>query len=119
MLTHLLAERNLRATIVSADSLTSERLEKAGEEKVEVVCVVALVPDGFLHARYLCKRLRGQFPDLRIVAAIVRDEAGDVRTRDLLVSANEVAGSLSEAANQTQSLVPVCPTSAAQTAFSS
>lgn len=120
MLTHLLAERNLRATAVSADSLTSERLEKAGEEKVEVVCVAALVPDGFLHARYLCKRLRGQSPDLRIVAAVVvRDEARDVRKRELLGAANEMAGSLSEAVNQIQSLVPVHASVAAQTAFSS
>ena len=119
MLTHLLDARNVRARTVSADSLASERLEEAGEEKIEVVCVTALVPDGLLHARYLCKRLRGQFPDLRIVAAVImRKEARDVRTRELLASANEVAGSLSEAAKQIQSLVPVQPVSAGQTAFS-
>jgi predicted PurR-regulated permease PerM len=115
MLTHLLDARNVRARTVSADSLASERLEEAGEEKIEVVCVAALVPDGFLHARYLCKRLRGQFPDLRIVAAVVmRNEARDVRAREMLASANEVAGSLSEAAQQVQSLVPVHPAPAVQ-----
>jgi len=122
MLTQLLDERGLRSMAVSADSLTSERLEKAGDDKIEVVCVTAILPDGFLHARYLCKRLRGQFPDLRIVAAVaVRDEARDVRTRELLGSANEVASSLSEAVNQIRSLVPVHPTPApaGQTAFSS
>jgi len=118
----LLDERGLRSMAVSADSLTSERLEKAGDDKIEVVCVTAILPDGFLHARYLCKRLRGQFPDLRIVAAVVvRDEARDVRTRELMGSANEVASSLSEAVNQIRSLVPVHPTPApaGQTAFSS
>jgi hypothetical protein len=120
MLTQLLATKGLRAMTVSADSLTSERLEKAGEEKIEVVCVAALVPDGFLHARYLCKRLRGQFPDLRIVAAVVvREQTHDVRTREFLASANEVARSLSEAARQIQSLVPIAPAPAGQTAFSS
>jgi hypothetical protein len=122
MLTQLLSEKGLRAMAVSADSLTSERLEKAGKERIEVVCVAAILPDGFLHARYLCKRLRGQFPNLRIVAAVVvRDEARDVRTRELLGSANEVADSLSEAANQIRSLVPVhsTPAPASQTAFSS
>jgi len=73
-----------------------------------------------LHARYLCKRLRAQFPELRIVAAVVmRDEARQVRTRELQASANEVAVSLSEAAHQVQSLVPVRPAPASQTAFSS
>ncbi len=120
MLTQLLDARGVRAKTVSADSLASERLEEASGEKIEVVCVVALVPDGFLHARYLCKRLRGQFPDLRIVAAVVvRDEAREVRKRELRLSANEVAHSLSEAAQQVHSLVPVPTTPASQTAFSS
>jgi len=100
--------------------LASERLEEAGEEKIEVVCVTALVPDGFLHARYLCKKLRTQFPELRIVAAVVvRDEGRDVRTREFLASASEVARSLGEAAQQVQALIPVRPTPAPQTAFSS
>jgi hypothetical protein len=120
MLTHLLDARGVCARTVSAGSLASERLEEAGEEKIEVVCVVALMPDGFLHARYLCKRLRGQFPDLRIVAAVMlRDEARDVRKRELMASANEVAHSLSEAAQRVQSLLPVRSAPASQTAFSS
>jgi 16S rRNA C967 or C1407 C5-methylase (RsmB/RsmF family) len=73
-----------------------------------------------LHARYLCKKLRSQFPELRIVAAVVvRDEARDVRTRELQVSATEVASSLSEAAQRVQSLVPVRPAPAPQSAVSS
>ena len=120
MLTHLLEARGVRARTVSAGSLASERLEEAGEEKIEVVCVTALVPDGFLHARYLCKKLRTQFPELRIVAAVVvRDEGRDVRTREFLASASEVARSLGEAAQQVQALIPVRPTPAPQTAFSS
>jgi hypothetical protein len=120
MLTHLLGAHGIDAKTVSAESLASERLEKAGEEKIEVVCVAALASDGFLHARYLCKRLRAQFPDLRIVTAVIaRDQARDVRTRELRTSANEVAASLSEAAHQIQSLVPIRPAPAGQTAFSS
>jgi predicted PurR-regulated permease PerM len=120
MLMQLLDARGVPARTVSVGSLASERLEEAGEEKTDVVCVTALVPDGFLHARYLCKRLRGQFPELRIVAAVVeRDEARNVRRRELLASANEVAASLSEAAHQIQSLAPVRPAAGNQTAFSS
>lgn len=120
MLTQLLDARGVRARTVSAGSLASERLEQAGADKTDVVCVTALVPDGFLHARYLCKRLRGQFPELRIVAAVVvRDEAREVRTRELQNSANEVANSLGEAAQKVQSLVPVQPAAPVQKAFSS
>jgi predicted PurR-regulated permease PerM len=122
MLAQLLEARGIPARVSSADSLASEHLEQAGGEKIEVVCVSTVVPDGFLHTRYLCKRLRGQFPDLRIVAAvIVRDEARELRTRELSNLANEIAFSLGEAAKQTQSLVPVPsePARAGQIALSS
>jgi hypothetical protein len=120
MLTHLLKARGIRAKPVSASALASERLEQANGERIEVVCVSTVVPDGCLHTRYLCKRLHDQFPEMRIVAAIlVRGEAQDIRRRELSVSANEIAGTLSEAVKQIQSLVSVSPAPVAQTAFSS
>jgi predicted PurR-regulated permease PerM len=120
MLAQLLQARGISAKVVSADALSSERLEQAGEEKIEVVSVTALAADGFIHARYLCKRLREQFPELRIVATVlVRDEAGDVRKRELAATANEVASTLSEAARQIQSLAPVPEAASGQAAFSS
>jgi hypothetical protein len=120
MLGQLLEARGISAKTVSASALASERLEEAAGERIEVVCVSTVAPDGCLHARYLCKRLREQFPDLRIVAAIlIRVEARDVRKRELSISANEVAVTLGEAAQQIQSLVSVPPSPAAQTAFSS
>ena len=120
MLTQLLAARGVAARTASSDSLASERLEEAGGEKIEVVCVTTVVSEGFLHARYLCKRLRGQFPDLRIVAAIVAcHEARDLQTRESQELANEVACSLGAAAKLIPSLIPVRPAPAGQTAFSS
>lgn len=120
MLAQLMEARGINAKVVSAEALASERLEKAGEEKIEVVSVTTLAADGFLHARYLCKRLHEQFPDLRIVATIlVRDDAKDVRKRELGATVNEVASTLGEAAGQIQSLVPVPETAHAQAAFSS
>jgi hypothetical protein len=120
MLAQLLEARGVHARVGSAESLASERLEQAGHEKIEVVCVSTVVPDGFLHARYLCKRLRRQFPDLRIVAAIiVRDKARETRMRELSASANEIASSLAEAVKQAQSLVPVASAPIGQIALSS
>jgi hypothetical protein len=91
-------------------------LEEANGDKIEVVCVSTIVPDGFLHARYLCKRLHEQYPELRIVAAIMVHGAGrDIRKRELSASANEIAATLGEAVKQTQSLVHTPPV--AQTVF--
>ncbi len=120
MLAQLLEIRGVHAKPISAEALASERTEKASGEKIEVVCVVALAGDGLLHSRYLCKRLREQFPDLRIVATILTvDDAQDVRKRELATLANEVATSLGEAVNQIQCLAPVSAPAVAQTAFSS
>jgi len=120
MLAQLSEARGIHARVASAEALASERLEQAGEEKIEVVTVVTLAADGFVHARYLCKRLREQFPDLRIVAAVlVYDNAGEARKRELGAAANEIAGSLGEAAKQIQSLVPVPAKATGQAAFSS
>ncbi len=116
MLSQLLNARGISTKPVSAAALASERLEEASGEGLEVVCVATVVPDGYLQARYLCKRLHEQFPEMRIVAAIlVRDDAGDARCRELSATGNEVAGTLSEAAKQVQALLSV---PVAQTAFS-
>lgn len=120
MLAQLLNARGIRTRPVSASALSSERLEEAGDEAIEVVCVSTVVPDGCLHSRYLCKRFHDQFPDIRIVAAIlVRGDTRAVRKRELSASANEVAKTLGEAVKQIQSLVSVSATPARQTAFSS
>jgi predicted PurR-regulated permease PerM/methanogenic corrinoid protein MtbC1 len=118
MLAQLLSARGIRAKPISADALASERLEEANGDKIEVVCVSTIVPDGFLHARYLCKRLHEQYSELRIVAAVMAHGAGrEIRKRELSASVNEIAATLGEAVKQTQSLVHTPP--GAQTAFSS
>jgi predicted PurR-regulated permease PerM len=120
MLAQLLSARGIHVKAMSGAALASERLEEAGADRIEVVCVSTVVPDGCLHVRYLCKRLREQFPELRIVAAIlIRGDAREIRRRELSAAVDEVAGTLSEAAKQTQALVPASAAQARQSAFSS
>ena len=35
-----------------------------------LVCLAATAPGGLAHTRYLCKRLRARFPDLKILVAV-------------------------------------------------
>lgn len=53
--------------IATTEVLSSELLSRA-EEGPEVILVGALPPGGLAHQRYVCKRLRGRFPKLRILA---------------------------------------------------
>jgi len=55
-----------------ADSL--EVLATVEEAAPRVVCVATLPPRGLVAARYLCRRLRQQFPELAIVALALGEE---------------------------------------------
>ncbi|HXT10754.1 MAG TPA: AI-2E family transporter [Candidatus Angelobacter sp.] len=119
MLAQVLGGRGVPARACSATALASEYLEEVGAGKIEAVCVCAVVPAYLPHARYLCKRLRDQFPNLRIVAVVrVREEARETRKRELQSVANEVVFTLAQAARHVQSVISI-PATAGQTAFSS
>jgi predicted PurR-regulated permease PerM len=118
MLAQLLGARGISAKSVSAAALASERMDEAQGEKIELVCIASVAPNGGLHARYLCKRLREQSSDMKIVAAmLVRGEARPDRKRELSSMANETATTLGEAVKQIQALISVPAPD--QTAFSS
>lgn len=108
MLAQLLEGHGIITKAMSADALASERLEEAAREKIRLVCVSTVPPDGFLHTRYICKRLREQFPDMKIVAAIlVRGDERDVKQREEAMPADEIAVTLAEAVTQVCALLPV------------
>jgi hypothetical protein len=78
-------------------------LAEAGENQTGLVCIAAVQPGGLTHARYLCKRLRAQFPDLKIIVGLwgFRGEL-DATTRDTLLSAgaDQVGTSLLQSRDQ-------------------
>ncbi|HEX4263200.1 MAG TPA: AI-2E family transporter [Verrucomicrobiae bacterium] len=118
MLAQLLNARGIATKPVSASALTSERLDEANGAKIEVVCVSSVTPNRGLHARYLCKRLRDQIPNIRIVAVMLTHrDAQAVRKPELTAPADETATTLVEAVKQVQALVSLA--APAQTAFSS
>lgn len=119
MLSQLLEARGIRTKTLSASALASEQLEEVARGKIHLVCVSTVPIDGYLHARYLCKRLREQFPDTKIVAAVlVRGEGQEVRQREVAMPANKIATTLAEAVAGVCALLPVSECSR-QTAFSS
>jgi predicted PurR-regulated permease PerM len=67
MLALLLGSGKWETEVTAAETLTAELVEKAAAFGPAAVCIAALPPGGLAHTRYLCKRLRNRFPDLRIV----------------------------------------------------
>jgi predicted PurR-regulated permease PerM len=119
MLAQLLEIRGIKAKAPTASALAAERLEEIEREKSGLVCVSTVPPDGYLHTRYLCKRLREQFPDIKIVAAIlVRGDAREIKQRGTASPADETVVTLAEAVAAVCALLPVSAHSE-QKAFSS
>ena len=70
-----------------------EVLSAVEETRPHAVCIAALPPRGAVAARYLCRRLRRQFPDLAIVALVLGgDDASPVAALHS-AGANVVVGS--------------------------
>ena len=119
MLARLLEQRGISCRSVSSATLDSERLEATEQSKVQIVCVSAIPPFGYLHARYLCKRLRARLPEVKIIAAVLTlGDVQELKKRQPPIPADELATSLSQAVAEVLALVPA-EQRLEQTAFSS
>jgi predicted PurR-regulated permease PerM len=107
MLAQLLNKRGVGAKALPAGYLACEPLEEVKREKPPIACVFAVPPFGYTHARYLCRRLQGQFRELKLIAAILTEgDVQEVKNRQPAIRANELVSSLRQALDQVFSLVP-------------
>jgi B12 binding domain len=70
MLAQLLATRGCVVQAVSVTALASEMVELVEQRKADVVCISAMPPAAAAHARYLCKRLQGRFPEAHLIVGL-------------------------------------------------
>ncbi len=106
MLTQLLAQRGIQASALAGGKLIGELLQAVERERPAVTCVSAVPPLGYMHARYLCRRLQSQFSGLRLVAAILSErDVAELKQRQPPLAANEIASSLHEAVDQAVALL--------------
>ena len=81
--------------LIAPNTLTAELLDLVDERRPEAVCIAAIPPGGLAHTRYLCKRLRSRFPELKILVG--RWGALDITTTD---TAREAAKAQDAAADR-------------------
>jgi predicted PurR-regulated permease PerM len=120
MLHQLLTKRGIVSRTVGSGALASECVEEVGREKIKVACVSAIPPRGYIHTRYLCKRLHTEFPDLKLIAAILNE--GDpqrVRDRKPEIPADQVTTTLKQTVSDVLSLATTENHQTGQKAFSS
>jgi hypothetical protein len=86
MLVQLLAARGFDAHVLSTKNLASEAVETVREHKADVVCISALPPFAATHARYIAKRLRPPFPDLRILVGLWQINSHSKKSEERLLA---------------------------------
>jgi predicted PurR-regulated permease PerM len=70
MLGQVLETKGCLVQAVSVTSLADEMVALVKHCTADVVCVSATPPAAVMHARYLCKRLRGQLPHVKLVVGL-------------------------------------------------
>ncbi|MDB5292595.1 MAG: phytochrome sensor protein [Phycisphaerales bacterium] len=106
MLAKLLELHNYCTEVPTADSLASEMVEMVRAKNASIVCVSALPPAAATHARYLCKRLHGRFPDIKMVVGLwtVRGDMERIKARLSCDPEVRLATTLHEAHEQIEQL---------------
>ena len=111
MLAQLLERDLRRAELFPSKWLVGEMVDQVIEQGAAIVCISAIPPFAGTHARYLCKRLRAQCPDVKIVVGIWNAQGDLERTiaRLRLAGADQVVTRPSEAVEQVRRLDPPAP----------
>src|SRR2546425_10631065 len=111
MFRQLLDPARFEMEMVSAEVLSSEVVALVETARPDVICVSALPPGGLAQARYLCKRLRARYPDVKILVGRWGAPAAARETWDVLLSAgaDHVSGSLLEMRDELSRLTALAP----------
>jgi predicted PurR-regulated permease PerM len=110
MLVQLLNRRGVGGYVLSASTLAVDSLDAVSRANPPVACVLAVPPFGYVHARYLCRRLRMQMPELKIVGAILTEKPPEeLEQRRPSLMADELASSLQVALTKVLSLALAQP----------
>jgi hypothetical protein len=106
MLAQLLNKRGIGARALPSGVLAEDSLDEVRKEKAKVACVSAVPPFGYMHARYLCRRVRAQFRDVKLVGAILTErDSEEIKQRQPAILADQVAASLKEGLAQIAALI--------------
>jgi len=102
MFAQVLGTNTYRTEVLSSNMLSAEMIARVKEKRPALVCIGSLPPGGLAQARYLCKRLRRQFPELKIVAGRWGQTENLEKTQERLraAGADQVATTILESRTQ-------------------
>jgi len=108
MFRQLLDGTKYEVEIMSDAMLTAEVVARIGEKNPAMICIAAVPPGGLSQTRYLCKRLRARFPNLKI--AVGRWGTGSEDSNSILLAgADKIGTTMIETREQ---MIQLCQISA-------
>ncbi len=116
MLSHLLTLGGVGSKVLPYKTLANEALATVAEGEAPILCLSVVRPFAVLQARYLAKRMRTRYPDLKILIGlwdVKRPAAGSRRNLES-VHADWVVDSLGDAISQICPLVHCLPNPAVE-----
>lgn len=90
---------------VSITSLAEEMVAHVDLRKPNLVCVSATPPAAVMHARHLCKQLRGRFPKVQLIVGLWDSQADLTKARERIGCGAIVVATLAEAQEQVRLLI--------------
>jgi hypothetical protein len=98
MLAQVLMDRGVNSRTLPATMLAGEILEQVAAEQSKIICISALPPEAMARTRYLCKRLKARFPQVKIVVGFWDAQADPARIGPRLrqAGADHVSTNLAE-----------------------
>jgi predicted PurR-regulated permease PerM len=109
MLRQLLDPAKWVMEIAAVEMMTADLVTQVAEQPPALVCIGALPPGGLAHARYLCKKLRARFPEVKIIVGRWGLTGGAEANRDQFqdAGADLTATTMLETRSQLNSLLPI------------
>lgn len=109
MLRQLLDPAKWVVEIAAVETLTTDLVGQVAEQAPSLVCIGALPPGGLAHARYLCKKLRARFPEVKIIVGRWGLTSGVEANREQFqeAGADLTATTMLETRSQLNSLQPI------------
>lgn len=107
MFRQLLDSTRYEIELMSDETLTSEVVSLVGEKSPALICIATLPPGGLAQTRYLCKRLRARFPNLKIAVGRWGTASGDNNKILLSAGADKVGTTMIETRDQVIQLIQI------------
>jgi predicted PurR-regulated permease PerM len=105
MLAQVLETRNCVVQAVAVTSLVSEMISLVAPHQADVVYVSATPPGALMHARYLCRHLRRQFPKVKLVVGLWGVQDDLIKAEERIGCGATVVATLEDAHQQLSLLI--------------